>query len=501
MADGKELEPAQKKTDVSEGEVKRSISLYMIRHAESGNNQVYRNARRIYRGGTPEFDEQGWISYVENHRQADPDLSDTGNDQAIHLSRYLVPHLTNQSSRPVRIITSPMKRALQTIRPTLEVLKGSPESRHPNCEVKVKVVGFYHESEGCHDKDKAEEGMNPAEITELMKDTVQDTARDIDFIGFPKADRGWYFGGKGSETRASSEARAAKFLLWLQEYLDSQLTSSEEDVFDAGVAVSGEETENEHDKYSPRMRRRRTAVLVGHGDFMSLVLKRIVAGFGHSVENEGVPHRSAFVHFNTGITELEYFGKGRFLIMVSNQTPHIQPNEYASLRTGGSLKDGWSYLVPNDEFVLNAEVSVAFSDEALDDHVREQKEALKSLYLSSQDSERARAQCEISVEENTSDVSAQGHAHFIVQRGLQVVGVATYFEGSGHLSDVAIRPSAGNRIAETLLKSVKDHAKKLGRTDSLIVRPISEANKGLFTELGFTDKVGASDAAEMELKH
>jgi hypothetical protein len=33
-----------------------------------------------------------------------------------------------------------------------------------------------------------------------------------------------------------------------------------------------------------------------------LVLKRIVAGFGHAVEEEGVPHRSAFVHYNTGIT-------------------------------------------------------------------------------------------------------------------------------------------------------------------------------------------------------
>ena len=42
---------------------------------------------------------------------------------------------------------------------------------------------------------------------------------------------------------------------------------------------------------------------------MSLVLKRIVAGFGHSVEKEKVPHRSAFVHNNTGITELEYFGE------------------------------------------------------------------------------------------------------------------------------------------------------------------------------------------------
>ena len=89
--------------------------------------------------------------------------------------------------------------------------------------------------------------------------------------------------------RYESEARAAKFYLWLCEYLDKELISfnesdqDQEDVFDAGVTVEGEEQENEYDKLGPRSRRRRTVVLVGHGDFMSLVMKRIVAGFGYAV--------------------------------------------------------------------------------------------------------------------------------------------------------------------------------------------------------------------------
>ena len=81
-----------------------------------------------------------------------------------------------------------------------------------------------------------------------------------------------------------------------------------EDVFDAGVAVPGEENENEHDKFVPRQRRRRTALLIGHGDFMSLVLKRIMAGFGHSVENEGIPHRKYFLsllHLKTGSAQYD----------------------------------------------------------------------------------------------------------------------------------------------------------------------------------------------------
>jgi hypothetical protein len=90
------------------------------------------------------------------------------------------------------------------------------------------------------------------------------------------------------------------------EFLDEQLYRAEEenahDVFDAGVTLPEEENEADHDRFSIRTRRRRTTICVGHGDFMSLVLKRIVAGFGHAVEEEGVPHRSAFVHYNTGIT-------------------------------------------------------------------------------------------------------------------------------------------------------------------------------------------------------
>ena len=190
------------------------------------------------------------------------------------------------------------------------------------------------------------------------------------------------------------------------------------------------------------------------------------------------------------------------------------PDEYAALRTGGSLKDGWSYLVPNDEFVLNAEVSVAFNDELLDEHVKEQKEALKALYLSSHDAERLRPQKNLSVEEDApsssgeqtdSNKSPDGDVHFVVRRGLQVVGVATYSESSGHLYDVAVRPSARNEVAETLLKSVKDHARKLGRSGSLLVRPRSEEGVGLFQQLGFIEKdVEAGDdgdEVEMELKH
>lgn len=243
-----------------------------------------------FRGGTPDYDEAGWVNYVETHRRADPALSQKGYEQANLLAKYLIPHIENQASHPIRIITSPMRRTLETIRPTLEgLVRQAVDTSHP--KVHIIVCGFYHESEGCHIKDKPAEGMNPDEIRELMKDCVQDMERDMEFVGFPQADRGWYILGKGPETRPESEARAAKFYLWLNEYLDGQLAVKDHDLFDAGVSIEGEEQEDENDKHSKRIRRRRTALLIGHGDFMSLVMKRLMAGYGHYVETEGITHR------------------------------------------------------------------------------------------------------------------------------------------------------------------------------------------------------------------
>lgn len=306
---------SKKKSDdhIGERHVRPSISVRLIRHSESQNNQVYRDARRIYKGGTPEFDLEGWLKYVDDRRTADPGLSDIGSLQAEKLAKYLKPHLINQASRPVRLVVSPMRRTIETILPTLKALDGENDGENSNYASEVIINGFYFESEGCHTREVVEPGMNAKEISSILAGVK------AKFVGFQNGEEnGWYSHGKGPETRPESEERAAKFYLWLVEFLDQQLLEAEdqnhEDVFDAGVTLPEEEHELDHDKFEPRTRRRRTTICVGHGDFMSLVLKRIMAGFGHAVEQESVPHRAAFIHFNTGITELEYFGNGRFLL-------------------------------------------------------------------------------------------------------------------------------------------------------------------------------------------
>ena len=51
------------------GEERKSIRIKLIRHAESENNQVYRQARHLYKGGTEDFDFEGWTEYVEKNRK------------------------------------------------------------------------------------------------------------------------------------------------------------------------------------------------------------------------------------------------------------------------------------------------------------------------------------------------------------------------------------------------------------------------------------------------
>ena len=77
----------------SEGSVRPSTNMRMLRHAESANNQVHRDARRIYGGGTPHFDLEGWEAYVDEHRSDDPGLSDVGVQLAEKLAECLVEDL------------------------------------------------------------------------------------------------------------------------------------------------------------------------------------------------------------------------------------------------------------------------------------------------------------------------------------------------------------------------------------------------------------------------
>jgi len=450
-----------------------------------------------------------------------------------------------------------MKRTLETILPTLVALNstsgddsgGGIGQKDVKPKVEVIVNGHYHETGGCHMPHKSEPGMNQYDIRNLLsqaitttdhlhhrpttgihEDSFTDNNLPISFVGFPPDDpnAGWFSHSSTiPETRSQAEARASLFYLWLCEYLDSLFwkdsTDKSEMIFDAGVSLPEEIDELEQDKFSPRRRKRMTVVLVGHGDFIGLLLNRIVTGFSHAIENDGIPHRTAFIHYNTGITEVEYFGKGRFLIMNSNQTPHFNcyPNDMELLTSGG-LKDGWSYIMPMDKVLLDTdkEVTIMNTNE-LDGSLKEQTDALRDLYSSSENL-FARRRSKPSVtsvlkeEKEKAALLMNGHKSqldlelvFILKRGMQVVGYLTYNEGTGILLDMVVRPSAlfdtiegegkggkdNNKIAETLMNALLTYAKQSGK-EKVYVRADTDKCKLSFERFGFHPHNNDDDISE-----
>lgn len=173
---------------------------------------MYRDARRICKGGTPDFDLDDWLKYVDDRRSADPGLSDIGRIQAKKLAAYLEPHLTNQASRPVRFVVSPMRRTIETILPTLEALNNQNNNssdgsnNDPSDACNVMINGFYFESEGCHTREKVEPGMHASQINASLLNPSG--VKNASFVGFQNGEEnGWYAHGKGPETRPESEVR------------------------------------------------------------------------------------------------------------------------------------------------------------------------------------------------------------------------------------------------------------------------------------------------------
>lgn len=185
--------------------------------------------------------------------------------------------------------------------------------------------------------------------------------------------------------------------------------------------------------------------------------------------------------------------------MYTNALPHLILPDDMDLVAGGGLKDGWSYLMPSDDTLLYEEVSTAFADE-LEDHVKEQTEALKNLYLPTAKrgsllSRRSSVSLEglddpvLSLNErNTND-----GVNFIVKRGQQVLACAV-LNRCLTLSDIVIIPSAKSSACKALLDAVKDRIKQ-SKSDLFYIELCNVDDLTYFEENGckmITDEVSNS---------
>lgn len=240
--------------------------------------------------------------------------------------------------------------------------------------------------------------------------------------------------------------------------------------------------------------------------------------------------------------------------MSTNHVPHLSHPDDLALKSGGGLKDGWSYLMPHDHTLSRTEI-INFVDDEMDDHIKEQTEAMKSLYIRPRsflapngivttsgggniplrvslvqkdenhfkDGSDPKSYVVIrrrssimegtdsetngtSVEERSNNVAhnVAGSSHsstscnsdkvtFVVKRGLQVVGCASFHEEENALKDVVIRPSeaSDNFVGEALIHALRDHVKSSGRRNSndsehVVVESACQQSQAIFEKLGFT---------------
>jgi len=155
------------------------------------------------------------------------------------------------------------------------------------------------------------------------------------------------------------------------------------------------------------------------------------------------------------------------------------------MRTGGSLQDGWSYLMPSGYHELD--VSTGQLD-GFPLHVHEQRDALQALYLKTEASNT-----QVGANSNDEDdgvVTLEDQHHFVVREGHQVVGVATYNAQSNIVSDLAIRPSAGSQAIEKLFLAIRQHAEG----EKLRVRPNGQESRELLASVGFVPVADDKDS-------
>ena len=225
--------------------------------------------------------------------------------------------------------------------------------------------------------------------------------------------------------------------------------------------------------------------------------------------------------------------------MSTNQSPHLNSPTVSYLKSGGSLRDGWNYLIPQKSLYSNT-ATVIFLDDNIQEHIKEQIEALKNLYIdssdkscliipddfnnssnkikidlnktekedSTNDSNKRKFQIELrrstsnleDVEDtslisvSTGNKKSNKYTTFVVKRGFQVVGFASLNESENTLENVVIRRSESynNHVGEALIYALRYHRdskikeESAIKDDYIVVESMCEQSKIIFAKLGYS---------------
>jgi len=240
------------------------MELYIIRHGQSVNNALPEQSARVH----------------------DPALTELGMAQAGYTAAYFadgsnrdpwVDPTTGYSAPEepsfgiTHLYSSAMYRALQTAYPMAGVLKLKPEiwlDIHEH-------GGIYLEQEG---KYTGFPGKTRGEITSEFPDAV---------IPDSVTEKGWWDESRGQETMAAAYGRAAAVAYELKR-------RAQGDDKDSRIAI------------------------VTHGTFIDALLKALF---------NQLPSRHMFyLHYNTGITRIDFDDRERMLVRFANRVAHLPNN-------------------------------------------------------------------------------------------------------------------------------------------------------------------------------
>ena len=341
----------------------------------------------------------------EAARVPDPELTARGGRQAELLADALAERTRGER---VLLVSSPMRRALLTAAPVAQRLGFGPE--------RFWCHGDLYEVGGCYIGSEVFPGATPAAIEREFAVTCTD---------LPAA--GWFSGQDGPEHPVDAGRRVERIAGWLETTLHAR---------------------GEHED---------TAILVVHGDLLTRWLRRWL----------DVPWQRglAFVHGNTGITELRWHPRHGSLLVALNDLAHLP----AELRSGARVTDVWWRYASPDLVIDRHDGSRGIEEELWRPAVALREEQLLSREGSSIESYRR---------------SDERNVHFLARVRGELAGAAQYDPELGRLRQVVVAPAfRGGRVGSALVEAAREEAARAGRGE-LVVHAWRES-AAFYRRLGF----------------
>ena len=235
------------------------MRLYLIRHGQSANNALYLKSPEEF----------------ENLRSHDPQLTETGQQQAAAIAQFLSKEQPDDAFEFTHLYVSPMIRAMDTAKPIAETLGLAPE-----IWVDIHEVGGLFLADG--NGNKGFPGMNRKYIQDCYPNYK--IAEEIQ-------ENGWWNPAHGKESPGQFLARAVRVALAMKEHASAK------------------------DRI----------ILVSHAAFLDHVVKALL--------NQIPLHSDTmfYNHYNTGVTRFDigvdsYFGDVNGMRMhYLNRVDHLTP--------------------------------------------------------------------------------------------------------------------------------------------------------------------------------